>query len=58
MKTIGDNLYHAEIHPDKQRETPQKAIQVYLFVLAYETCAFHLYAYIEIEDTFKGHQAM
>lgn len=43
MKTIDYDLYHAEIPPDKQRETPQKAMQVYLPVLGHEHAVLFTY---------------
>lgn len=56
MKTIGDDLYHVEMSPDKPRETPQKAIQLYLPALGHEHSV--LPTYMEIHSTCEGHQPM
>lgn len=43
MKTIDYDLYHAEIPTDKQRKTPQTAMQVYLPVLGHEYTVLFIY---------------
>lgn len=43
MNTIGDDLYHVEMSPDKHRETPQKAIELYLPALVHKYSVLPIY---------------